>query len=263
MSHSARTPADAEAPGPSGEIAPSAMITGATGGIGRVIAGRLARAGYRLTLSGRDEAALAKLAGDLAGGGAGPQVVAADMSSEDDIRALARAHAGRFGSLDLLVLSAGTGTSGRIADYPMRRFDRQMTVNVRGPFALVQECLPALRRAAAARPARGSRVTAIASMTGIASEPGLAAYGAAKAALISLCQSVNAEESAAGVTATAIAPGYVDTEMSAWVHDRIDPAQMIPPADIADLVLALAQLSARSVIPLIAMSRAGETHWQA
>jgi 3-oxoacyl-[acyl-carrier protein] reductase len=80
----------------------------------------------------------------------------------------------------------------------MRRFDRQMTVNVRAPFARVQECLPALRRAAAARPAHGSRVAAVASMAGIASEPGLAAYGAAKAALISLCQSVNAEESSAG-----------------------------------------------------------------
>ncbi|MGD0602189.1 MAG: SDR family oxidoreductase [Streptosporangiaceae bacterium] len=251
------------APGTGAAVAPSALITGATGGIGRAIAGRLARAGYRLTLSGRDEAALGKLAGDLAGSGAEPQVTPADMSSEDDIRALARSHAGRFGSLDLLVLSAGTGTSGRIADYPMRHFDRQMTVNVRAPFALVQECLPALRRAAAARPAHGARITAIASMTGIASEPGLAAYGAAKAALISLCQSVNAEESSAGITATAIAPGYVDTEMSAWVHDRIDPAQMIPPGDIAELVLALAQLSARSVIPLIAMSRAGETHWQA
>jgi 3-oxoacyl-[acyl-carrier protein] reductase len=250
------------APGPGAGGAPSAMITGAAGGIGRAIAGRLAAAGYRLTLSGRDEAALGKLAGDLAGG-AEPQVVPADMGREDDIRALAGAHADRFGSLDLLVLSAGTGTSGRIAEYPMRRFDRQMTVNVRGPFALVQECLPALRRAAAARPDRGSRVAAIASMAGIASEPGLAAYGAAKAALISLCQSVNAEESAAGVTATAIAPGYVDTEMSAWVHDRIDPGQMIPPGDIAELVLALAQLSARSVIPLIAISRAGETHWHA
>jgi 3-oxoacyl-[acyl-carrier protein] reductase len=261
--HSTLTPADAAAPGTGGEVAPSAMITGATGGIGRAIAGRLAQAGYRLTLSGRDEAALGKLAGDLAGRGAESQVTPADMSSEDDIRALARAHAGRFGSLDLLVLSAGTGTSGRIAGYPMRRFDRQMTVNVRAPFALIQACLPALRRAAAARPAHGARVAAIASMTGIASEPGLAAYGAAKAALISLCQSVNAEESAAGITATAIAPGYVDTEMSAWVHDRIDPAQMIPPGDIAELILALARLSARSVIPMIAMSRAGETHWQA
>ena len=251
------------APGPGDQAAPSAMITGATGGIGRAIAERLAHTGYRLTLSGRDEAALGKLASDLTGSGTELQVVPADMSSEDDIRALASAHAGRFGSLDLLVLSAGTGTSGRIADYPMRRFDRQMTVNVRAPFALVQECLPALRRGAAAQPARGSRVAAIASMAGIASEPGLAAYGAAKAALISLCQSVNAEESSAGVTATAIAPGYVDTEMSAWVHDRVDPARMIPPGDIAELVLALAQLSARSVVPLIAISRAGETHWHA
>ena len=74
-------------------------------------------------------------------------------------------------------------------------------------------------------------------MAGIAAEPGLAAYGAAKAALISLCQYINAEESAVGVTATAIAPGYVDTEMSAWVHERIGPAEMIPPADIAELIL--------------------------
>ena len=79
------------------------------------------------------------------------------MGREDDIRALARAHAGRYGSLDLLVLCAGTGTSGRIAGYPMRRFDWQMTVNARAPFALVQECLPALRQAAADQPGRGSR----------------------------------------------------------------------------------------------------------
>jgi 3-oxoacyl-[acyl-carrier protein] reductase len=242
---------------------PSALITGATGGIGRAVAERLARAGYRSTLSGRVETALAKLAADLGDSGVELQVVPADMSSEDDIRALARGHAERFGSLDVLVLSAGTGTSGRIADYPMRRFDRQLAVNVRAPFALVQECLPALRRAAAARPAHGARVAAIASMAGIAAEPGLAAYGAGKAALISLCQYINAEESSAGVTATAIAPGYVDTDMSAWVHDRIDPAEMIPTSDLADLVLTLAQLSARSVIPLIAMSRAGESHWRA
>ena len=250
-------------PGVSADVVLTAMITGATGGIGRAIAVRLAHAGYRLTLSGRDEAALAKVAGDLADVGAEPHAVPADMTKEDEIRALARNHAGRFGSLDLLVLSAGTGTSGPIADYPMRRFDRQVSVNVRAPFALVQTCLPALRRAAAARPFHGARVAAIASMAGIAAEPGLAAYGAAKAALISLCQSINAEESAAGVTATAIAPGYVDTEMSAWVHERIGPAEMIPPADIAELILALTKMSARSVIPLVAMSRPGETHWRA
>ena len=154
-------------PGASTEVAPSAMITGATGGIGRAIASRLARTGYRLTLSGRDEAALAKVASDLADSDAELHVVPADMTAEDDVRALARSHAEQFGSMDLLVLSAGTGTSGRIAGYPMRRFDRQISVNVRAPFALVQECLPALRRAAVARPAHGARIAAIASMVGI------------------------------------------------------------------------------------------------
>ena len=203
------------------------------------------------------------MASDLADSDAELQAVRADMTAEDDVRALARSHAERFGSMDLLVLSAGTGTSGRIAGYPMRGFDRQMSVNVRAPFALVQECLPALRLAATAHRAHGARIAAIASMAGIAAEPGLAAYGAAKAALISLCQSINAEESPAGVTATAIAPGYVDTDMSAWVHDRIDPAEMIPPADIAELILALTRMSARSVIPLVAMSRPGESQWRA
>lgn len=104
---------------------------------------------------------------------------------------------------------------------------------------------------------------AVASILGIAAEPGLAAYSAAKAALISLCQSINGEESSAGVTATAIAPGYVDTEMSAWVHDRIDPAQMIPPADVAELILALTRMPARSVLPLVTMSRASSSQWRA
>ena len=76
-------------PGASADVAPSAMITGATGGIGRAIAGRLARAGYRLTLSGRDEAALAKVASDLADSDAKLQVVPADMTAEDGVRALA------------------------------------------------------------------------------------------------------------------------------------------------------------------------------
>jgi short-subunit dehydrogenase len=241
----------------------SALVTGATGGIGRVIAERLALMGYRLTLSGREERTLAGLAADLADTKAELNVVRADMAIETDVRALAHSHSERFGSLDLLVICAGTGASGPIAGYPLRRFDRQVTVNVRAPFVLVQECLPALRRAAEARPAGGARIVAIASIIGIASEAGLAAYGATKAALISLCQSINAEESAAGVSATAIAPGYVDTDMSTWVHDRIDPAGMIQSADIAELVVTLTRMSASAVIPVVAISRPGRTQWRA
>jgi short-subunit dehydrogenase len=242
---------------------PSALVTGASGGIGRTIAEQLARAGFSLSLSGRRPGPLEEVAQTMAGTGAETRIIAADLSSEDDVRRLARSHAAHFGSMDLLVLSAGFGISGSIDGYSVRRFDRQVKVNVRAPFVLIQECLPALRNAAASRQERGARIVAIASLTGIVSEPGLAVYAATKAALISLCQSVNVEESAAGVTATAISPGYVDTDMSSWVHDRIDPGDMIEPGDISELVLALTRLSARAVVPSIVVARRGRTQWQA
>ncbi len=246
-----------------GERPPSALVTGASRGIGRAIAERLAAAGFALTLSGRHPGPLDELAGALAGVAPGTDVVPADMAAEQDVRRLAHRHAERFGALDLLVLCAGFGSTGPIADYPIRRFDRQVEVNLRAPFLLVQGCLPSLRQAAAAHPGRGARIVAIASLTGVASEPGLAAYAATKAALISLCQSVNVEESASGISATAISPGYVDTEMSSWVRDRIDPAEMIGAGDIAELVAALTRLSARAVVPGIVVARRGETQWRA
>jgi 3-oxoacyl-[acyl-carrier protein] reductase len=245
-----------------GEEPPSALVTGASRGIGRAIAERLVAAGFALTLSGRHREPLDEMA-RAAGAAAGTDVVPADMAADDDVHRLAHHHAERFGSLDLLVLCAGFGTSGPIAEYPIRRFDRQVEVNLRAPFLLIQDCLPSLRRAAVLHPERGARIAAITSLTGVASEPGLAAYGAAKAALISVCQSVNVEESASGVSATAISPGYVDTEMSSWVRDRIDPADMIEAGDIAELVVALTRLSARAVVPGIVVARRGGTQWRA
>lgn len=241
----------------------SALVTGASRGIGRSIAERLAAAGFSLTLTGRHQDPLEEVARAVAGTGVGLQIVLADMAAEDDVRRLARSHAHRFGALDLLVLCAGFGSGGALADYPVQRFDRQVAVNVRSPLVLVQECLPSLRRAAKRQPERGARIVAIASLTAIAAEAGLAAYGATKAALISLCQSINVEESASGIIATAIAPGYVDTDMVSWVHDRIDPADMIAPGDIAELVAVLTRLSARAVVPSIAVTRRGDTQWRA
>jgi 3-oxoacyl-[acyl-carrier protein] reductase len=249
--------------GSHGDRPPSALVTGASRGIGRAIAGRLAAAGFNLTLSGRHPGPLEEVARGLSRIGAETEIVQADMAAEEDVRRLAHSHAKRFGDMDMLVLSAGYGANGPIAGYPVHRFDRQVAVNLRAPFVLVQECLPSLRRAAASRPERGARIVAIASLTGMAAEPGLAAYAATKAALISLCQSINAEESASGITATAISPGYVDTEMSSWVRDRISPADMIEPDDIAELAAALSRLSARAVIPNIMVARRGDTQWRA
>jgi 3-oxoacyl-[acyl-carrier protein] reductase len=241
----------------------TALVTGASRGIGAAVARRLAAEGYDLTLSGRRPEPLEALAAELAGAGTKVHVVLADMAVEEQVRSLGRSHLDRSAALDLLVLCAGVGAGGAVPDYPMRRFDLQVAVNVRAPFVLVQECLPGLRQAAADRPERGARVVAVASLTGVASEPGLAAYAATKAALISLCQSISTEESQQGVSATAISPGYVDTEMSAWVRDRVDRNEMIEPADIAELVTAVTRLSARAVIPNVVVTRRGSALWRA
>ncbi len=104
---------------------------------------------------------------------------------------------------------------------------------------------------------------ALASITGVYAEAGLAVYGAAKAALISLIATLNAEESGNGITATTIAPGYVDTEMSSWIRDQIPPERMLPVTDVVEMVDALLRLSPRAVVPNIVMSRAGTDGYRA
>ncbi|GAA4527721.1 SDR family NAD(P)-dependent oxidoreductase [Nonomuraea ferruginea] len=236
---------------------PAALVTGASRGIGLAIAERLAAAGHDLTICARGGDALAAAGVRLAALGAAVRAESADMAAEDDVRGLARAHEDAYGRLDVLVVAAGVGTAGPVDTAPLHRFDKQFAVNVRAPYTLVQALLPTLRATAAARPDHGVKIIMLSSLTGAFPEPGLAAYGASKAALISLCRSLNAELSADGVTATAICPGYVDTDMSAWVHDRIDPADMIRTADVAELAMSLTRLSSRAVVSELVVTRPG------
>ncbi|MGV9482725.1 SDR family NAD(P)-dependent oxidoreductase, partial [Gordonia aichiensis] len=242
----------------------SALITGASRGIGLGIANRLAQQGYSLTITARDADRLNAVATDLRALGA-PEVVAvaADMADEDGIARLLAEHADRYATLAALILNAGVGTAGALADSSMKRFDKTVAVNVRAPLQLVQGALPMLRAAAAADPAHGAKVVALSSITGVYAEAGLAVYGAAKAAMISLLATLNAEESGNGVTATAIAPAYVDTDMSAWIHDRIPPERMLAVNDVVEMVDSLLRLSARAVVPTIVMSRAGTDGYRA
>jgi NAD(P)-dependent dehydrogenase (short-subunit alcohol dehydrogenase family) len=75
--------------------------------------------------------------------------------------------------------------------------------------------------------------------------------------LISICETISLEESHLGVTATALAPGYVDTDMSNWKHGEISPAEMLQVEDIAEIAIALTRLSATAVVPNVVISRAG------
>ncbi|MDA3628828.1 SDR family NAD(P)-dependent oxidoreductase [Saccharopolyspora sp. WRP15-2] len=242
----------------------TALVTGASRGIGLGIAQRLAAAGYALTLSARKEEPLLHAASELADE-TGTEVapVVGNLATEDDVRQLAAAHEERFGALDLLVLNGGVGSAGPVAETKMKTYDLVLNVNLRAQFLLIQQCLPMLRKAAAAHPSHGGKIVALASITGVAGEPGLAAYGASKAGLISLCETVTLEESVHGVTATAISPGYVDTDMTEWKRDELGQESMLSTADVAELVLAITRLSARAVVPNMVLTRAGEQIWRA
>lgn len=241
----------------------TALVTGASRGIGLDIARRLTAEGYALTVSARREPGLLDAVTDLTTTGGQVHAVVANLADEDDVRKLATAHADRFGRLDLLVLNGGVGMSSPVASTPLKTYDLVLNVNLRAQFLLIQQTLPLLRKTAAAAPARGAKIVALASITGVAGEPNLAPYGASKAALISLCETVTLEESANGVTATALSPGYVDTDMTSSVRERVDRQSMITTADVTELVLAVSRLSANAVVPNIVLARAGTQIWRA
>jgi 3-oxoacyl-[acyl-carrier protein] reductase len=242
----------------------SALVTGASRGIGRGIAIRLAERGFGLTITARDPDSLAQAALALRAAGAPDVVVVpADMADPEAVGAVVDAHADRYGVLNAVILNAGMGAAGSIADMPLRRLDKMVAINLKAPMAIAQRALPLLRSAVTDDPEHGAKVIALSSITGVYSEPGLAAYGATKAALLSLIKTFNVEESGGGVTATAIAPGYVDTDMSEWVHDRIAATSMITVADIVELVDAVLRMSSRSVVSEIVVARAGTDGYRA
>ncbi|MFW0794289.1 SDR family oxidoreductase [Gordonia sp. CPCC 205515] len=233
-----------------------ALVTGASRGIGAAIAARFAREGWDLTLSSRGRDALEQKASELRELGAGRvEVIPADMTDQDAVATLGTAHAEAFGRCDALVINAGMGQKGPIADLPVRRFDRLYEVNVRAPYVLLQSLLPVLRSTAST--AGAAKVIAIASITGVYPEPELSAYGATKAALISLCETFNLEESDGGVSATTIAPGYVDTDMSEWTKDAIPGDQMITVDDVATVAHTVTELSRYAVLPNVVLTRPG------
>lgn len=233
-------------------------MTGASRGIGREIALRLARRGYGLTVTARSEGPLAALAQEVRSAGApAVELVAADAADRAVVRGVVKTHAARFGTMDALVLNAGVGTAAPVASTSVERTDKTLEVNFVSALLLVKHSLPMLREAAADPASMGSRIVALSSITGVYAERDLAVYGASKAALLSLIETTNIEEAVNGVTATAIAPAFVDTDMSAWAAEAVDPATMIPTSDVATVVEMLLDLSNRSVLGRIVMSRVG------
>jgi len=224
----------------------SALVTGGSSGIGLAIARMLHEEGYALTLASRRAEKVEAAAAEL-----GAAAVAADVADAHECALLVANHRDRYGRLDVLVNSAGIGIAGMIEDLPVKHFDLQVGVNLRGLFNVTQAAIPLLRES------RGWIVN-LASIAGTLPTPGLATYGATKAAVISLTRSLNEELDADGVRAVAICPGFVDTPMAAW--SGIPGDEMIRPEDCAEVVRMLLRLSPHARVPQVVIERAGSVN---
>jgi NAD(P)-dependent dehydrogenase (short-subunit alcohol dehydrogenase family) len=224
----------------------AALITGGSSGIGLAIARMLRDEGYDLTLASRRPEKVEAAAKEL-----GAVAVAADVADEAACERLVAEHRDRFGRLDMLVNSAGIGIAGTVESLSLKHLDLTVGVNLRGLFLVTQKAIPMLRES------RGWIVN-LASIAGTMPAPGLAAYGATKAAVISLTESLNEELDGDGVRAVALCPGFVDTPMAEW--SGIPGDQMIQPEDCAEIVRMLLRLGPHARIPQVVIERAGSAN---
>jgi NAD(P)-dependent dehydrogenase (short-subunit alcohol dehydrogenase family) len=224
----------------------AALVTGGSSGIGLAIARMLRDEGFGLTLASRRAEKVEAAAKEL-----GAAAVAADVSDADDCARLVEEHRERFGRIDMLVNSAGIGIGGNVESLPVKHLDLQLGVNLRGLFLVTQAAIPLLRES-------HGWIVNLASIAGTLPTPGLATYGATKAAVISLTRSLNEELDGDGVRAVAICPGFVDTPMAEWSGLAGD--EMIQPEDCAEVVRMLLRLSPRARIPQVVIERAGSVN---
>jgi short-subunit dehydrogenase len=221
------------------------LITGGSSGIGLAIARALREDGFVLTLVARRPEPLEVAAAEL-----DALAVPANLAESEECARVVAAHADRHGGMDVLVNSAGIGIGGAFAEQDTKRITLQLDVNLRATLVVTRESLPLLRAA------RGHVIT-LASIAGTIPTPGLAVYGATKAALIAFTDSLNREEEAHGVRATAISPGFVATRMTEWTG--LPDEEQIQPKDIATLVRAVLALSSVARVPNIVVERLGDT----
>jgi NAD(P)-dependent dehydrogenase (short-subunit alcohol dehydrogenase family) len=202
--------------------------------------------GFELTLVSRRPERVEAAAAEL-----GAVAIAANVGDAADCERVVAEHRDRFGQLDVLVNSAGIGIGGRVEDLPAKHLDLQLGVNLRGLFLVTQAAIPLLRES------KGWIVN-LASIAGTLPTPGLATYGATKAAVIALTRSLNEELDADGVRTIAVCPGFVDTPMAQW--SGIEPDQMIRPEDCAEVVRMCLRLSPSARIPQVVIERMGSSN---
>lgn len=192
-----------------------ALVTGASGGLGRAFAVALGVAGWAVGVGYRSAEAEAEktLEAVEAAGGKGA-IIHIDVGDERSVAAAVEQARSALGPVTGLVNNAGVSRDGLAIRYSTEWLDRTLTVNVRGAFLCARAALPSMLRA------RWGRIVNVSSAIALRGNPGQAAYGASKAALIGMTRSLAREVGSRGITVNAVCPGYVRTEMTSAISDQ-------------------------------------------
>jgi 3-oxoacyl-[acyl-carrier protein] reductase len=197
-----------------------ALVTGASQGLGRACALELARAGATVVLAARNQAKLADVAEEIASSGGQAAAFALDVSSEESIKEGAKAVLAQFGKVEVLVNNAGITRDGLMMAMKRPDWDDVLATNLTGAFLLTQALLrPMLKN-------RWGRIVYISSVVGRTGQAGQVNYAASKAGLIGLTRSLAREVASRGITVNAVAPGYIETPMTAVLDEKQRTAMM-------------------------------------
>ncbi|MDE0018233.1 3-oxoacyl-ACP reductase FabG [Candidatus Poribacteria bacterium] len=227
----------------------TAIVTGASRGIGAAIAGKLCEGGANVVLCSRSAESVAQIADTLRGKGYSTYGMAADISEKADVEVLIEKTLDRFSHIDILVNNAGITRDMLLMRLKDEDWDAVLQTNLTGTMYCTRAVLrPMLRQ-------RSGRIINISSVVGLVGNPGQANYAAAKAGIIGFTKATAKEVGARGITVNAIAPGFITTDMTAAISEEHQKQllELIPlrefghPGDVADAVCFLASDAARYI----------------
>ena len=218
----------------------TALVTGASGGIGSSVAAALAAAGARVALSGTNEEKLNAVKSEI---GDAAVIVTANLSDNDQVATLLdRAEEALGAPVDILVNNAGLTRDGLAMRMKDEDWDAVLNVNLRAAFILARAAIKGMMKR------RIGRIISISSIVGTTGNPGQANYAASKAGLVGMSKALAAEVASRGITVNCVAPGFIATNMTdvlnddqkATINAKIPAGRMGSADDIAAAVLYLA-----------------------